>query len=93
MCILVAEAIKDVFEMNEVFDVIEDKAAAVHALEDVVETLAGQAEASHVGEREGLGHKEQELVGQVEDGGHVGGRGLRCERWRGAGDGMEEDKL
>ena len=35
--------------MQEMFDIIEDRAAADHALEDVMEALAGQAEMSHVG--------------------------------------------
>jgi hypothetical protein len=53
--------------MNEVFDVIENDATAVDALEDVMESLAGQAEMLACWRGEGLGYKEQELVGKLED--------------------------
>ena len=69
VCILIAEAINNVFKMNEVFNIIKNDATAVDAFEDVV--LAGQLEISHIGERQGLGYEEEKFIGKIEDGGHV----------------------
>ena len=60
--------------MNEVLNVIKNKATPVDALEDVVEPLAGQAEISDIGEWQRLSHEEEELIGKVED--------HRCRRRR-----------
>ena len=68
-CILIAKAINNVFKMNKVFNIIKNNVTAVDVLEDVV--LAGQLEISHIGERQGLGYKEEKFIGKIEDGGHV----------------------
>ena len=75
VCILIAEAINNVFKMNEVFNIIKNDATAVDAFEDVVEPLAGQPEISHIGERQGLGYEEEKFIRKIEEGGHVWRRG------------------
>ena len=71
--------------MSKMFNVVDNDATAVDALEDVVKPLAGEAEMAHVGEGQRLGDEQEELVGEFEEGGHVGVRGLRAtaerRRW------------
>ena len=82
VCILVAEAINNVFKMNEVFNIVKNDTTAVDSFEDVVEPLAGESKISHIAERQGLSYEEEKLIGKIEDS-HVGGHVRQQGRGRG----------